>query len=615
MTTLELFSERFAKTGNIAAEGTRRLLGSPALGRLPTLVREAIQNVIDASDDESGPRILIRIRTLAPEQRSVLDREVFARLPGDTSSHDAIADSLAKPGLRVLELCDFGTYGLSGPTRADAPIDDRIQRNFVNFVRNVGAARDVLHGGGTYGYGKSSLYAMSGCSTIVVDSQTRDSEVPVRRLMACHLGSAYDAQADDGIRHRFTGRHWWGISDGPDSIEPATESLARSLAAQLGLPARSEAQTGTSILVIDPLLEATDSSSEADDIVEAVLWNFWPRMAASTPTSRMLRVELEVEGNPHPVPAPEDFPPLDLFAEALAAHREGSGEPKAIACGRPVKHLGDLRVRDGVRAARVGPALREESAIPERSSHIALMRPVELVVKYLVGEPLPDPRFEWAGVFVCSDENAVEEAFARAEPPAHDDWIPDNLPKGHARTFVQTALRRLKEHAERNDAGGLRPADTAHQGPSLAATAGKLGAFLDPVTAAGPGKRATTSRTSSKPRRPSVTRPKFVRLCLDDSGRALAQFEAELTNDSSDDELVLLATPHLVVDGGSTASKHLPSGFDPSVTRIAVGDKLTASDRQQIKVGQQGGAVEIFVTTVPGAAVGLKLELQPGAQE
>ena len=174
------------------------------------------------------------------------------------------------------------------------------------------------------------------------------------------------------------------------------------------------------------------------------------------------------------------FPPLDLFAEALQAHRDGTEEPKPITCGRPVRHLGNLIIRDGVCAARVGPALREESVIPEHSSHIALMRPVELVVKYLVGEPLPDSRFEWAGVFICSDEDEVEEAFARAEPPAHDDWIPDNLKKGPARTFVRTAIKRLKEHAERGTAAGLKPSDTAHRGPSLAATAGKLGGFLTP---------------------------------------------------------------------------------------------------------------------------------------
>ena len=135
------------------------------------------------------------------------------------------------------------------------------------------------------------------------------------------------------------------------------------------------------------------------------------------------------------------------------------------------------------------------------------------------------------------------------------------------------------------------------------------------MTASGPGKRRTAPRKSSKPKRPSVSTPRFVDLYLDDQTRALARFKAELTNDSSDDGLVLVATPHLVVDGGSTASEHLPPGFDPVVTRIAVGSRLAAPDCRWIRVGKEGGAVEISVTTVPGAAVGLKLELQSGAPE
>ena len=75
------------------------------------------------------------------------------------------------------------------------------------------------------------------------------------------------------------------------------------------------------------------------------------------------------------------------------------------------------------------------------------MRPVELIVKYLEGHPLPDERLEWAGVFVASGEDEVERAFAESEPPAHDDWKPNNLPKGRTKTYVNVALTRLKEAA------------------------------------------------------------------------------------------------------------------------------------------------------------------------
>ncbi len=48
MSLLELFSEPFARTGNIAADGFKKLLGCPAQDLLQTVLRESIQNSIDA---------------------------------------------------------------------------------------------------------------------------------------------------------------------------------------------------------------------------------------------------------------------------------------------------------------------------------------------------------------------------------------------------------------------------------------------------------------------------------------------------------------------------------------------------------------------------------------
>lgn len=433
MKRMQLYSEPFAKTGNMAAEGFKRLLGRPTLGLLQTLIREGIQNVLDAAHGRSGPTVLIRLRTLSPDQQQTLRQTLLAERPRGGATREDIDASLAKPGLRVLELCDFGTEGLSGPTRADAPHDGEEPLNFVNFLRNVGAARDTHHGGGTYGYGKSSLYAMSGCSTVVVDSQTRSAGRQERRMMACHLGTAFDAESDHGERRRFTGRHWWGVLDGNDSVEPIINEDAIATSAALGMPHRDPMETGTSILIIDPLLGDEDMHATIGDVIEAVLWNFWPRMTASTPEHRKLKVQIELEGERVSVPIPEEFPPLDLFAAAMAEHRLKGNDLQPIRCDRPKRHLGNLVIRKGLRADRRDPATRDGSLIPKQSSHIALMRPVELVVRYIEGEPLTDRRFDWAGVFICSESDEVEEAFALAEPPAHDDWIPDNLPKGNAK--------------------------------------------------------------------------------------------------------------------------------------------------------------------------------------
>lgn len=615
MIRLELYSEPFAKTGNMAAEGFKRLLGRPNHNLLQTLIREGIQNVLDATHADAGPTILIRLRALTDGQQKVLREQVLSERPHSDSTRAGLDTALAKPCLRVLELCDFGTEGLSGPTRADTLHDGNEPLNFVNFLRNVGAARDTHQGGGTYGYGKSSLYSMSSCSTIVIDTQTRCDGHDERRFMACHLGETFDAKVNDDGRRRFTGRHWWGVLDGADSVEPLTNESATALSNQIGMPLRDTSQTGTSILIVDPLLESEDTRAIIDDVVETVLWNFWPRMTATTPPNRKINVRVELEGEPIPVPEPEYFPPLDLFAAAMATHRTGNGELQPITCGRPKMHLGDLAVQKGLRASRRFPATRDESVTPKQACHIALMRPVELVVKYVTGEPFPDKRFEWAGVFICSDNDEVENAFALAEPPAHDDWIPDNLPKGHAKTFVRVALRQIDEFARTHANPVISPSPGAEeQGPSLAATATKMGAFLDRVSSTGPGRPPRQSgKASARKRKPlSISAPRFVGLHLDDQGKSVAKFKAELHNDASDTDLYVAAEPCLVVDGGATGADDLPGGFTLAIDQITLGERKMSPKGPWIHVGHEAGTMEILVPTIPDAAISLKLRLHSG---
>lgn len=612
MTRLQLYSEPFAKTGNMAAEGFKRLLGRPNHGLLQTLIREGIQNVLDAAHDDTGPSVLIRLRSLTVNQQNVLSEQVLSELPRDKSTRAGIDTALSKSPLRVLELCDFGTEGLSGPTRADTLHDNDESLNFVNFLRNVGAARDTHQGGGTYGYGKSSLYSMSSCSVIIVDTRTRCGGHDERRLMACHLGAAFDAKVNGNGRRRFTGRHWWGVLDGLDSIEPLTNGAATELSGEIGMPSRNTSQTGTSILIVDPLLESDDLRAVIDDVVETVLWNFWPRMTATTPPNRKIKVGVELEGETIPIPEPECFPPLDLFAAAMAAHRTGSSQLQPITCGKPKMHLGNLAIQKGLRASRQPPATREDSAIPKQACHIALMRPVELVVKYVAGEPFPDARFEWAGVFICSDNDEVETAFALAEPPAHDDWVPENLPKGRAKTFVRVALRQIDEFARTHANPTIASPSAQEQGPSLAATAAKMGAFLDRVSSTGPGRPPRQLSKPSARKSLSISAPRFAGLHLDDQGRPIAKFRAELHNDASDMALYVVAEPCLVVDGGTTSADDLPGGFTLTVDQITLGEHRMSPEGPWIHVGHEAGTVEILIPTVPDAAIGLKLRLHSG---
>lgn len=606
---LELYSEPFARTGNIAAEGSRNLLGRPPLGLLQTLLREAIQNSVDAGVSGIKTSIRLRYRTLTGAQAVILRKQVLFHIPEGDHTRAAMEASLQKESIKVLEIADFGTSGLGGPTRADIAPAQGEAPDFVNFLRNVGIARDTHLGGGTYGYGKTSLYAMSACSTIIVDSLATVENRRTRRFMGCHLGSAYEAASNGGPMKRFTGRHWWGARDGEGSIEPAVDHAATELACSLGMPERSTEDTGTTIMIIDPYQDNGDTGSLADDMVESVLWNFWPRMAASTPPERKLEIRIEFEGKEIAIPVPEEFPPLDLFCSAMDEYRKISS--RNIHCRSPTKELGTLKIRRGFCSARSRLAARECSIIPSQASHIALMRPVELVVKYLEGTPFPDRRFEWAGIFVCSDDPEVEGAFAKSEPPTHDDWIPDILPTRREKTFVNTALRNIRQAAEAYAAPSIQPGKNPADGPSLARTAALMGRLLEGITHEKPQHG---SGKSSIRKGTHVTPISFRSLELGEEGAPVAVFETVLHNDGSDPTLVVTAEPFLVADGGAIRDEDLPDDFMPEVLEISLPEAGISGDNNSLRVGKAAGTIEVRVRGPKEAAVGLKISLESSGQ-
>ena len=79
--------------------------------------------------------------------------------------------------------------------------------------------------------------------------------------------------------------------------------------------------------------------------------------------------------------------------------------------------------------------------------HVCLMRPAELVVTYHAGPKPPSENQGYAGVFRADE--AMDEIYAKAEPPTHDAWHPQSLDRPES-TFVQTTFRRICRGAGRS---------------------------------------------------------------------------------------------------------------------------------------------------------------------
>ena len=592
---LSPYSEPYGATGNIG-DNFQRLLGAPSLDRLQTTIREAVQNIADAAKLGVGPEIEIRLRHLTPEQKKVLASRVICGRLQEPRSHQLLSAMPSRRKLVVMEICDFRTTGLGGPTRSDRIPSDAQHTDFIDFVRNVGTARDTAHGGGTYGFGKVALYRASKCRTIVVDTLPHRSGDEGRRLIGCHVGSSFDVP-EDGMRRRFTGRHWWGIPDPEDGIvDPLTGEDAGALASELGLPERGPDRSGTSVMILDFETDGDDLNDVGRRVVEGLLWNFWPRMMRDTPADKRFTCRVKVDGTSLAIPAPEDCPPLDLFSKAMRAVRTGDGnDVRPIASQRPKKRLGTLAIETGLRTPR-RPLVGEDSLLPTPSRHIALMRPVELVVKYLEGHPLPDERLEWAGVFVASDEDEVERAFAESEPPAHDDWKPNSLPRGWAKRYVNVALRRLREAGSEMGLPGTGPAGGSGTGPPLGRLARRLGLALEGVGGDGARRKRRSGGRGRRPARSRTTPARFERLESTKSG-CVAVFSTEVRQGVDRDGVSLSADAAVAIEGrGQRTSGDIPQ---PTVLSIRSADGRLGEDGGNLELAGSEGLFEIRVL-VPG---------------
>ena len=451
MRSLEWLPETYPASGGLAAAGFYKLLGRPRLDPLTVLVRETAQNSWDARDATGRPvAFSIDGWSLNESERSALRDAV---LPDATKIQGVdLRTCLRADELTGIYISDRNTRGLGGPLRADQADPDDVY-DWVDFVLNVGKANTQGQTGGTYGFGKTICYVVSSVNAVVIHSRTTYRGRPQSRLIACAIGSEFKHQSK-----LCTGRHWWGRAEA-DGPSPVTGAAADQLAAEIGMPAFDGDEMGTNLLVIGPDLAGRTLRQAMNFIAESVTWHLWPKSMRLN-GGRAMEISVTCEGEPVTIPDPEDRPPLQGFAQAFRVlHEELNDEElppgvhqDEIRSGRPRAHIGTLVTVPIVQRPRAEvddghhPDDHETPApaaiITGQSHHVALMRAPELVVEYMEGPAPSVGGVEWAGVFKCRDEH--DHPFALAEPPTHDSWQPDLLPKGPDKTVVNVGLREIR---------------------------------------------------------------------------------------------------------------------------------------------------------------------------
>jgi hypothetical protein len=604
--SLGWFPKQFSP-GDIDGVGAKRLLGTPNINPAWVLVRELGQNSWDARGTSPSIDFALNLRLLRSPEIETLRRRIFTDDPPKTG----LTGLLRHDEIWALEVADRGTVGLGGPIRNDLAIDSGMDTDFIDLVFNIGAPRDAYLGGGTYGFGKTISYVTSSVGTILIWSHCEGPSGLEHRLIGSAIGDGFNM---DGLR--FTGRHWWGnaiLSEG--RVEPAVGDLAEELGEAVFATRFDGDATGTSILILDPQLGGDSPEKNVELLAGAVVWNLWPKLLAEQSGRSRMNISVQLNGTPIALPSIEHHPVLSGHAQCLLAVRAAQvgSDPAALPLKYPVK-VEEIWLKRPLKL--LGHLALTRYPVPPRTnlpSHtITFMRhQAELVVRYLDRQELDVEGFQWAGVFKPVAD--VDDSFALAEPPAHDDWIPQAVQDKGRRTEVRVALARIRETADKylsprkpSVASSEAPPSAAHVGDMLADLLGGLEgpAPSTRVTPSGPaGMSSWTSADATAPGTaiigitPTSSAGTASPLPLDteDVGVTGPVSSAPTGTQTSPVTSAGRRTrrPRVTVVGASQAPAQSPSWTRTTVdVQLASGSPAAAAVDISVRVGYDGGSVE-----------------------
>ena len=439
-TALDWYPKPFTP-GDMEGGGALKLLGKPNLHLVSVLVRETAQNSWDARLKDQTVEFVLHGRTLHRDGICILRDRIFS----DAGKGTGVGKILSSDQLDVLEVTDRGTCGLGGPIRNDIAYQDDVETDYVDFVLNIGAKQDKSMGGGTYGYGKTICYLASSVQTIVIWTKTEINGVIESRLIASAFGEQFDLEGK-----RYTGRQWWGRLKA-DMIEPVTGQEADEIAASLYSKPFADGETGTSILILSPIL-SDNIKQLIKQCSTAALWHLWPKIISFPGTRPAMTIATVLEGQQQSIPDPSQHPFLRGYVQSLNAIRamqKGDNQSSEITSCVPIT-FGRTRTVLGHLAVSKVPCIDDRESddpivpVSGVSSHVALMRhETELVVMYQPNNKPPIDSVHYCGVFKPIAD--MDASFAKSEPPAHDSWEWAGMRNKTQKSHVRVALRKIKE--------------------------------------------------------------------------------------------------------------------------------------------------------------------------
>ena len=455
------------------------LRSTTRLRETDVLVREAVQNSLDERHADAAGPVRVRFeRTVLTgnDKRRFVDglrlRELSNRRDGFSAAHNWFAagnkvlDDMDDPAvaLPILTISDFGANGLGGRWNRRGSKDDR----FFNLVLSIGGSlkwedEDESIGAsrflGSYGYGKMAFAMCSDIRTIVYYSTFHSDDGATRNTCRAMASSFLPQHSIKDVN--YAGQAYFGTQSKETGIPraPFVDGKAHTWIRSLGLPERSDADTGTTIAI--PAAPAT-----MHEIVRCCETWWWPRMRNQDPLQRV-QFEFIDDGKTltscNPRSRAELSPFIDCY-KLLPSLNAGDGYELHSVEVRPQgtpRSAGRLVLKALTATGTSKETQSDDDDVSFRNS-VALVRD-GLVIKYdsLLAHEDKTPV---VGVFVPDTDAQTLQAFVFSEPPSHDEWHEnsDRLREKYAwgRDFLRLTKKRLRSLTRDFQARQAPPADT-----------------------------------------------------------------------------------------------------------------------------------------------------------
>ncbi len=424
--------------------GIEHFSGSPTRN----LAREVNQNSLDAFDDASGKPVVIKISKHLVHVSSIPDVEQlkknigFCRTfadqegPKATQFFETATSELAKTKITVLEISDFNTKGMKGPSRNGTA--------FYAFTKAKGQSKKPSEiSTGSFGIGKFAPYAVSKLRTVFVSTIFRDDAGDLQQLTQ---GKSILMSHDDRKERRHQGVGFWGVEAKCQPVSGIAPEIPTWLVRGNSVGEYKD-NVGTKLII----LGFDDKKGWEKQLVASVAENFFGAIAAK-------RLEVHISDS-YAITA-DTISSILTDGELVDSVAGQSNEPEQIE--NSSHYLSCLSASAGViveqsQMLHLGLCelrLQLAEGLPRR---VCVLRNGMFISDSLNLQGLKSfsDFKDFVAVFQCRSDKG-NELLRAMEPPKHDAFEPDRLPTKEEQEKAKTALRdmarwireMLKRHAK-----------------------------------------------------------------------------------------------------------------------------------------------------------------------